>query len=72
MPHKQKPYVEAALETVSVQPFKWHKPTTAANAEHLPRDRVVHPINFFCPCCDGPLPKQGDNVPKMLEWCGAK
>jgi transposase len=59
--------IEAQSRAVTVQPFQRRKPARRPLPEHLPRERVVHPVPSACPCCGGSLHKLGEDVTEMLE-----
>jgi transposase len=55
------------IEKVIVQPFERRKPARRPLPEHLPRERVVHPVPSTCPCCGGTLHRLGEDVTETLE-----
>jgi transposase len=59
--------IQAASDTVAVQPFERRKPARRPLPAHLPRERVVYPVPSACPCCGGALHKLGEDVTETLE-----
>jgi transposase len=57
----------AARQSITVQAFERRKPARRPLPEHLPRERIVYPSPWACPCCGGVLHKLGEDVTETLE-----
>lgn len=55
-----------AIERASSRPLR-RKPVRGPLPAHLPRERVVIPRPFVCPCCNGKLSKLGEDITETLE-----
>src|SRR5882672_9476250 len=59
--------IDTPAASQMVQSFTRRKPARRPLPEHLPRERVVYPVQTACPCCGGALHKLGEDVTESLE-----
>jgi transposase len=57
----------AKAASIPVESFERKKPVRAPLPAHLPRERVVIPAPYSCPCCGGKLVKLGEDITETLE-----